>query len=121
MQDKQRNLGIVCEIPDGGFAWFRIQLYNRCGHCLCDRLTSPSQTEWVSIPARGEYEIRISTCPRSGVNPLGACRWLCLSPSRRVMQRFIFRQRPFEYLSEYFPPTKTAFIDGSVNCGYGCW
>lgn len=118
MQDKQRNLGIVCEIPDGGFAWFRIQLYNRCGNCLCDRLIAPFQTEWMTVPARGDYELRISACPYSGVTPLGARRWMRLFPSGRVTQHFIFRQQPFECISEYFPLINTAYADGLVN--YGC-
>ena len=96
MQDKQRNLGIVCEIADGGFAWFRVQLYNRCGNCLYERLIPPSQTEWLTVPARGEYEIRISACPYRGLSPLAAHRWVFLSPARTVTQRFIFRQQPFE-------------------------
>ena len=95
---RQRNLGVVCEIRGGGCGWFGVQLFDGQGQCVCQRFCPSERVQWLAVPAKGSYELRVSAQPSGGMNLMCAHRWVTLSPYESKCQHFIFNRRSAGYV-----------------------
>ncbi len=111
------HLGIACEMRGGGSGTFCVQLYDCCCRLLTERCCSSLRTEWLTVPAWGEYEICVSACPHSGLYPLRAHRWVHLSPAGATIQYFVFARQPETCAPIHFTLRDAAYPDMPIQGG----
>lgn len=120
-KDSGTALSVTCDVVGSLLGLFIIQLVDKnrviVSQCQC----RANSTAHFSVDTQGEYMITVAPCQAmSCINPLGACRWVMLSPTHHSTQFFRFCkmvQRPPELVTVHFSLTDAYYPNLPIKEG----
>lgn len=120
-KDSGTALSVVCDAVGGSLEMFIIQLLDETHAVVSQCCCRANSTARFSVTTQGVYMITVVPClTKGGISPMGASRWVALTPDGHSLQFFKFcavAQRPPELVKLRFSLTDAYYPNLPINEG----